>query len=245
LEVLRWKCDKVAVSIDDGQMLLKITENAKKCALFTSMDHEAYNELPNYNLDTVTKFWVKKYKTHNTYNQLQVIVNEYESAAYAGPSTSGNGSIGNDNETYISFLKETLARLTVECELAFAVTTRSAKRTPNGTLAMNTMNNFCQQLMTEMKNEMAKVFAVAMTAAKVSTGNRGGGTGGGVKGGVGTGGGTGRSHGHRNRSDLPLCPHCRKNRKHKPDNCFLLPTNVGKKPVNFIDGKFVYAKKVE
>ncbi len=57
LEVLHRKCDKVGMSIDDGQMVLKITENAKKCALFTSVDHEAYDELPNYNLDTVTKFW--------------------------------------------------------------------------------------------------------------------------------------------------------------------------------------------
>ena len=42
------------MSIDDGQMVLKITENAKKCALFTSMDHEVYNKLPNYDLDTVS-----------------------------------------------------------------------------------------------------------------------------------------------------------------------------------------------
>jgi hypothetical protein len=54
--------------IDDRQMVLKITENAKKCALFTSVDHKGYNELPNYDLNTVTKFWVKKFKTHNTYN---------------------------------------------------------------------------------------------------------------------------------------------------------------------------------
>ncbi len=44
------------MSIDNGQMVLKITENAKKCALFTSVDHEAYNELTNYNLDMVMKF---------------------------------------------------------------------------------------------------------------------------------------------------------------------------------------------
>ncbi len=49
-------------------MVLKITEKAKKCALFTSVDHEAYDDLPNYDLDTVTKFWMKKYKSHNTYN---------------------------------------------------------------------------------------------------------------------------------------------------------------------------------
>jgi hypothetical protein len=70
--------------IDDGQMVLKIIENANKCALFTSVDHKAYDKLPNYNIDMVTKFWVKKYKMHNTYNQLQAIANEYESAAYAG-----------------------------------------------------------------------------------------------------------------------------------------------------------------
>jgi hypothetical protein len=46
------------MTIDNGRMVLKFTENAKKCALFTSMDHKAYNELPNYNLDRVTKFWV-------------------------------------------------------------------------------------------------------------------------------------------------------------------------------------------
>jgi hypothetical protein len=154
--------------------------------------------------DTVTKFWVKKYKTHNTYNQLQAIVNEYKSAAYAGPPTSGAGSICNDNETYISVLEETLAHLKTERELAFAVTTRSAETTPSNTLATNTMNKCCQQLMTEMKNEMAKVLAAAMTAAKAGTGNGGGGTGGGGTGGVGTGGGTGHRHGHRNGSNLPL-----------------------------------------
>jgi hypothetical protein len=48
LEVLRWKYDEVGVLINNGQMVLKITENAKKCALFTSVDHKAYNKLPNY-----------------------------------------------------------------------------------------------------------------------------------------------------------------------------------------------------
>jgi hypothetical protein len=59
--------------------------------------------------------------------------------------------MGKDDETYIFVLKETLARPTTERELAFAVTTRSAKRTLNNTLATNMMNNFPQQLMTEMK----------------------------------------------------------------------------------------------
>ncbi len=44
LEVLCWKCDEVGVSIDDGRMLLKITENAKRCALFTRVDQKAYNK---------------------------------------------------------------------------------------------------------------------------------------------------------------------------------------------------------
>jgi hypothetical protein len=231
--------------IDNGQMVLKIAGNAKKCALFTSVDHEAYNELQNYNLDMVTKFSVKKYKAHNTYNQSQAIANEYKSTAYAGPPTSSTGSIANDDETYISVLEETLARLTTECELAFAVTNRAAERTPSNTLAANTMNEFCQQLMTEMRNEMAKVLTAATTKAKEGTGNGGGGTGGSGMGGVGAGGGTGHLHGCRNGCNLPLCPHCGKNGKHKPDDCFLLPENAGKKPANFIDGKFVYEKKVE
>jgi hypothetical protein len=138
-----------------------------------------------------------------------------------------------------------LARLTTEHESLFAVTTISAKRTLSNTLAINTMNKFCQQLMTEMKNEMAKVLAAAMTAAKVGTGNGGGGTGGGGMGGVGAGGSTGHLHGRRDGRDLPLCLHCGKDGKHKPDDCFLLPANAGKKPVNLIDGKFVNEKKVE
>jgi hypothetical protein len=70
---------------------------------------------------------VKKYKTNNTYNQLQAIANEYKSAAYAGPPTSDAGSIGTDNDTYISALKEALACLTANCKSAFAETTRSAE----------------------------------------------------------------------------------------------------------------------
>jgi hypothetical protein len=111
----------------------------------------------------VTKFWVKKYKAHNTYNQLQAIANEYKSVAYAGPPTSSAVSIANEDETYNSVLKETLVHLTTERESAFTVTNRAAERTPSNTLATNTMNEFCQQLMTEMKNEMAKVLAAVTT----------------------------------------------------------------------------------
>jgi hypothetical protein len=114
------------------------------------------------------------------------------------PPTRGAGSIANNNETYISVLEETLAHLTAERESAFVVTTRSVERTPSNTLAMNTMNELCQQLMTEMKNEMAKVLAAATSAAKADTGNGGGSTEGGGMGGVDAGGGTGCLHGCRN-----------------------------------------------
>jgi hypothetical protein len=49
-------------------MVLKITENGKKCTLFTSVDHKGYDKLPNYNLNTVTYFLVKNYKMHKTYS---------------------------------------------------------------------------------------------------------------------------------------------------------------------------------
>ncbi len=67
LERLRQKCEENGMAIDDGCMVLKIMENANRYALFTNADHEAYNDLPIHNLDAVVKFWVKKYKAHNTY----------------------------------------------------------------------------------------------------------------------------------------------------------------------------------
>ncbi len=87
--------------------------------------------------------------------------------------------------------------------------------------------------------------ATATTAAKAGTSNGGGGTVGGGTGVVGAGGGTGHWRGCKNGSNLPLCPHCGKNGKHKPDYCFLLPANANKKPANLIYRKFVYEKKVE
>ena len=56
-------------------MVLKIMENAKKYALFTTADHEAYNNLPSHDLAEVIKFWVKKYKAHNTYQRNQTVTN--------------------------------------------------------------------------------------------------------------------------------------------------------------------------
>ncbi len=174
---------------------------------------------------------------------MQAIANDYKSAAYAGPPTSGASSIHNNNETYIPILEKKMARLTTERELAFAVTTRLAKRTPSNTLATNMMNKFCQQLMTDMKNEMAKVLAAVMTAAKAGTGNGGDGTGGGGMGGVGAGGSTGCSRGHRNGSNLPLCPHCGKSGKHKPDDCFLLPANEDKNRQTSLMGSLCMRKR--
>ncbi len=121
LEQLRQKCEEVGVAINDGRMVLKITENAKKYALFTNADHEAYDDLPIHNLDTVIKFWVKKYKAHNTYRQTQAVANQYKSVAYAGPPPN-NKAVGNDDATYISALEETVARLATERETAYAAT---------------------------------------------------------------------------------------------------------------------------
>jgi hypothetical protein len=87
---------------------------------------------------------------------------------------------------------------------------------------------------------MGKVLAAATSAAKAGTGNGGGGTGR-----VGTGGNTGRRHGRKNGSNLPLCPYCGKNGMHKPDDCFALLENAGKKLASFINGRFVHKKKVE
>ncbi len=55
------------MAIDDGCMVLKIMDYAKKHPLFTNTDHESYDDLPIHNLDAGIKFWVKKYKAHNTY----------------------------------------------------------------------------------------------------------------------------------------------------------------------------------
>jgi hypothetical protein len=67
LEQLRRKCEEVGMAINDGRMVLKIMENAKKYVLFTNADHKVYNNLPSHDLGAVIKFWVKKYKAHNTY----------------------------------------------------------------------------------------------------------------------------------------------------------------------------------
>ena len=77
---------------------------------------------------------------------------------------------------------------------------------------------------------MKKVLAAATTAA-TTCGNTGGGNNAG-----------GRS---RNRGELKLCPHCNKKGAHKPEDCFMLPANVAKKPSNFIKRRYVNQKKKE
>jgi hypothetical protein len=145
LEQLCQKCEEVGVAIDDGRMVLKITENAKKYALFTNADHKAYDNLPIHNLDAVIKFWVKKYKAHNTYQQTWAVANQYKSAACARPPPNKE-AVGNDNATYISALEETVACLATEQETAYAATnaatTKAAAMSPGDTFAANTLNDF-------------------------------------------------------------------------------------------------------
>ncbi len=200
------------MAIDDGRMVLKITENAKKYTLFTNADHEAYDNLPIHDLDTVIKFWVKKYKAHNTYRQTQAVANQYESAAYAGPPPNEE-AVGNNDATYISALEEMVARLAMERETAYAATNaataKAAAMSPGNTLAASTLNDFQNQLLTEMRNEMKKVLVAATTAAATGSGARGGDT---AKDGE-------KERWRKTRSDLPLCPHCKRNGKHKPQDC--------------------------
>jgi hypothetical protein len=238
LEQLRRKCEVVGVAINDGRMVLKITENVKKYALFANADHKAYDDLPIHDLDAVIKFWVTKYKAHNTYQRTQAVANQYKSAAYAGPPPNEE-AVGNDNATYISALEEAVACLLTERETAYAATnaatTKAAAMSPGNTLATNTLNDFQNQLLTEMRNEMKKVLAAATTAAATGSGARGEDT---AKDG-------GKERWRKTRSNLPLCPHCKRNGKHKPEDCFSLPANADKKPANFIDGRYVNGKKTE
>ncbi len=157
---------------------------------------------------------------------------------YAGPPPNEE-AIGNDDATYISALEETGARLATERETAYAATnaatTKAAAMSPGNTLAANTLNDFQNQLLTEMRNEMKKVLAAARTAAATGSSAKGGDT---AKDG-------GKKHWRKTRSDLPLCPHCKRNRKHKPKDCFSLPANTDKKPANFIDGRYLIGEKTE
>ncbi len=117
----------------------------------------------------------------------------------------------------------------MEREMAYAATnaatTKVAAMSPGDTLAANTLNDFQNQLLMEMRNKMKKVLAAATTAAATGRGTREGDT---AKDG-------GKERWRKTRSDLPLCPHCKRNGRHKPEDCFSLPVNGDKKPANFID----------
>jgi hypothetical protein len=194
-----------------------------KCALFTKEDHEKYDDLTTYNLDTVNKLWAEAYKAHTTYIRSKTGANEYESAAYAGTVPTNLSTAGYDNESYTSTLKETVARLMTECKEALTLSTRATTTTP----AMSaTPTDLRQQIMTDVKTKMIKVVAAAMAAAKATDTNTPDGSGIGGRGGGGS----------RNRkkqivdTSLPKCPNCRKHGTHKP--------NDAKIPSNFVDGKF-------
>ncbi len=110
LELLRRKCAEEGVDVNNQRMVLKITANAMKCPLFTQLDHENYDALGVYDLQTVKAYWIKKYKAHKKYNRDQEGTNESESAAFAVPPPSNAISVGNDYDTYVSALEETIAR---------------------------------------------------------------------------------------------------------------------------------------
>ena len=74
------------------------------------------------------KFWVKKYKVHNTYQQTQAVSNQYKSAAYASPPPNVTTAAINNDATYISALKETVTHLREERKTALATTVRLHSR---------------------------------------------------------------------------------------------------------------------
>ncbi len=140
-----------------------------------------------------------------------------------------------------------MACLATEWEMAYAATnaatTKAAAISPGDTLATNTLNDFQNQLLTEMRNEMKKVL-VGFFSDVEKFPEYGAATGSGAGGGD-TAKDGGKKCWCKTRSDLPLCPHCKRNGKHKPDDCFLLPANADKKPTNFINGRYVNGKKKE
>ncbi len=227
-------------------MVLKIIENAQKYALITNANHKAYDDLPIHNLDTVIKFWVRKYKADNTYQQTQAVANQYKSVAYVEPPPNKE-AVRNDDANYISALEETVACHATERETAYAAinaaTTKAAAMPPGDTLAANTLNDFQNQLLTKMRNEMKKVLAGNFSKFEKIP-----------EYGAATGSGAGRGDTAKDggkecwcktRSDLPLCPHCKRSGKHKPEDRFSVPANINKKRANFIDGRYVNGKKKE
>jgi hypothetical protein len=148
-----------------------------------------------------------------------------------GPPTNILVSAGSNDVTYISALKETKKQLATERENAYATITKPIQP-PRDTLMASTLNDFCTQLMTEVKNKMKKVLAAATTAA-ITGSNTGGGN--------NAGGGGWR----KARGELTLCPHCNRKGTHMPEDCLMLPENATKKQTNFIDGRYVNQKRKE
>ena len=132
-----------------------------------------------------------------------------------------------------------MACLATDQETAYAATNATTAKVAaislGDTLAATTLNDFQNHLRTEMRTEMKKVLVAAMTAVATGSGARGGDT---AKDG-------GKECWRKTRSDLLLCPHCKRNGKHKPEDCFSLPANAEKKPANFINGRYVNGKKME
>jgi hypothetical protein len=73
-----------------------------------------------------------------------------------------------------------VARLATKRETVYAATnaatTKAAAMSPGNILAANTLNDFQNQLLTEMRNEMKKVLVAATTAAATGSSTRGGDT---------------------------------------------------------------------
>ena len=217
----RDKCEEAGVNIDDERMILTITSNAMKCALFTQQDHEGYNDLTTKDLASVKAYWVKKYKAHKKFNRDQAATNEYESAAYT--TEPPPPSVPAEIETYVTALEDSIARLMVDREDALTINTTTA--TPaTSTAALE-----------------AEVKRLTTLVSTLMANNGGGGGGGG-----GEGGGRRRSQRGKDKdgNPLPKCPHCNKPATHKPDDCFSLAKNEEKrKAAGFEDGRFTNKKK--
>ena len=120
LELLHQTCLVAGVDIDKACMVLTITSNAMKCPLFMQLYLENYNNLPSYSLANVKAYWVKKYKTHKHFNHDQSATNKYESAAFSMQApTVTPPLIRNDYDTYVTALKEVIAKQLVDHKDAF------------------------------------------------------------------------------------------------------------------------------
>ena len=227
LDKQRRKCAEAGVTIDDDRMVLTITSNAMKCALFTQVDHEGYNDLTAKDLATVKAYWVKKYKAHKKFNRDHSATNEYESAAYTREPPPND--VPPEVDTYVSALEEIIARQIVDKEDALTINTTTT--TPAVSMA-------------SIMAEVNRLTTLVATLAASSGGGGGGGGGGGTEGGGGGGRARKRQGKDKDGNPLPKCPHCKKPATHKADDCFSLAKNEEKrKAAGFKDGKFTKKKE--